>query len=150
MEWFLELLNNDVFVWGAMAVIIFAFTQFLKLPIKHFTSKIENVRVKKLANASILILAFAVAVLLDFLFAYFYLKEGVDLLRALRNWTGSSAVYSLIERFLGVKVENPMETEEGKAVVDMANEVCADNKIDNNDEGAVREFWYRVNEQNNR
>lgn len=144
MEWFLELLNNDVFVWGAMAVIIFAFTQLLKLPIKHFTSKIKNVRVKKLANISILILAFALSVLLDFLFAYFYLKEGVDLLRALRNWTGSSAVYSLIERFFGVKVENPMETEEGEAVVDCVTEVCADKKVDKNDKGAVKEFWERV------
>lgn len=146
MEWFFELLNNEIFVWGAMAVIIFAFTQFLKLPIKHFTSKIGSKRGKKLANASILVLAFGVAVLLDFLFAYFYLKEGVDLLRALRNWTGSSAVYSLIERFFGVKVENPMETEEGKAVVDMATEACADNKLDKNDKGAVKEFWFRVNE----
>ena len=146
MEWFFELLNNEIFVWGAMAVIIFAFTQFLKLPIKHFTSKIESKRGKKLANASILILAFGVAVLLDFLFAYFYLKEGVDLLRALRNWTGSSAVYSLIERFFGVKVDNPMETEEGKAVVDLATEACADKKIDKNDKGAVKEFWFRVNE----
>ena len=144
MEWFLELLNNANFVWGAMAVIIFAFTQLFKLPIKHFTSKIGNVRAKKLANISILFLAFALAVLLDFLFAYFYLKEGVDLLRALRNWSGSSVVYSFIERFFGVKVENPMDTEEGEAVVDCVTDICEDNKVDNDDKGALEEFWDRV------
>ena len=48
MEWFFELLNNKTFVWCAMSVIIFALTQVLKLPIKHFTKNIENKRLKKL------------------------------------------------------------------------------------------------------
>jgi hypothetical protein len=144
MEWLLELLKNDTFVWGAMAVIIFAFTQALKLPIKHFTAKIEGDRARKIANISILLLAFGVAVLLDFLFAYFYLKEGVDLLRVARNWTGSSAVYSIIERFLGKKVENPMNTDEGKTVVDLVEDVTEDGKIDDNDKHAVKDFWDRV------
>jgi hypothetical protein len=144
MEWFLELLNNELFVWGAMAVLIFAFTQFLKLPIKHFTAKIENQRVKKLANASILVLAFGMAVLLDFLFAYFYLNQSVNILRAFYSWTGSSAVYSFIERFLGVKISNPMKTEEGEAVVEAVAEVTKDGKIDENDKHAVKDFWNMV------
>lgn len=144
MEWFLELLKNDIFVWGAMSVVIFAVTQALKLPIKHFTAKIGSERVKKLANTSILILAFAVAVLLDFLFSYFYLKQGIDLVRVFRYWSGSSAVYSIVERFLGKKIENPMKTEEGKATVEMVGKVVADNKVDKSDSPALNEFWDRV------
>ena len=143
MEWFLELLNNELFVWGAMAVLIFAFTQALKMPIKHFTAKIGNQRVKKLANASILVLAFGVAVLLDFCFAYFYLKQGVNVMRAFYSWTGSSAVYSFIERFFGVKIANPHKTQEGEAVTEMVGEVVSDGKIDKNDKHAVKDFWNR-------
>lgn len=144
MEWFFELLNNETFVWCAMSVIIFALTQVLKLPIKHFTKNIENKRLKKLANSTILVVAFGLAVLLDFTFAYFYLKQGVNLMRAFVSWTGSSAVYSFVERFFGVKTENPFKTEEGELVEDMVQEVIADGKIDEQDKHAVKDFWNKV------
>lgn len=42
VEFFKKLLSNDYFVWCGMAVIIFALTQLLKLPIKHWTKNIKN------------------------------------------------------------------------------------------------------------
>ena len=144
MEWLLELLENQTFVWGAMAVLIFAFTQVFKLPIKHFTKNIPSERGKKIANISILVLAFGFAVLLDFLFAYFYLKSDLDLLRALSNWSGSSLVYSIVERFLKKKVENPLDTEEGKATAELIKNVVADGKVTAKDKTAMQEFIDKV------
>ena len=34
-----ELLNNEYFVWGAMALVVLLFSQFLKLPIKENKKK---------------------------------------------------------------------------------------------------------------
>ena len=144
MEWLVELLNNEHFVWGVMSVLIFAFTQVLKLPIKHFTKKIENERFKKIANISILVLAYGIAVLLDFLFAHFYLHTDLNLMRAFYSWSGSSAVYSFIERFFGKKVENEHETAEGQAVKLLFGSVAKDNKVDKNDKTAVDEFLEKV------
>ena len=42
-----ELLKNEYFVGVVMAVIIFAFTQVLKMPIKFLTAKIKNERTRK-------------------------------------------------------------------------------------------------------
>ena len=55
MLWIKQLLSNEYFVWCAMAVIIFALTQVLKLPIKYFTNKIDNQRVRRMVNATILL-----------------------------------------------------------------------------------------------
>lgn len=145
MEFLYKILDNPYYVWGIMAVVVFAFTQGLKwLLVKPYTNKIKNEKRKKMVNAVILLIAFAVAIGIEVLYAKVYLKSGVSLYRAFTGWSGSSLVYSWVERFLGKKIPNPMKTEEGKMVVELVENVVADNKIDGNDKHAVADFWNKV------
>lgn len=138
---FSELLKNEYFVGCAMAVIIFALTQVLKLPIKHFTKKIKNERGRKMVNATILLIPFVVGVLCEFLYATQYLHVTFSLIRGLSYGTAGISLYGIIERFLGVKTKNPYESEEGKAVTEFVEQVAEDGKIDENDKHAVKDFW---------
>lgn len=144
MEWVVELLKNEYFVWCAMAVIIFALTQVLKLPIKHFTKGISNERVRKMVNATILLIPFALGVALDIVYSTYYLHGAFSIINGLGYGTAGISLYGVIERFFKVKIPNPYETEEGKAVIELVEEVSKDNKVDENDKHAVRDFWEKV------
>ena len=144
MEWFLELLKNPFFVSCAMAVIIFALTQVLKLPIKHFTKKIKNERVRRMVNATILLIPFALGVLADFLYSTYYLQTAFTVITGLGYGTAGISLYGVIERFFNVKIENPYDTEEGQAVKELVKDVSKDNKVDVNDKNAVKDFWNKV------
>ena len=139
-----KLLNNEYFVWCAMAVIIFALTQVLKLPIKHFTNKISNKRARKMVNATILLIPFVLGVLLDFVYSTYYLHGAFSVINGFGYGTAGVSLYGVIERFFKVKVENPYETEEGKAVTSLVETVVADGKVDENDKKAVNEFLNMV------
>lgn len=142
--WFSELLKNEYFVGCAMAVIIFALTQVLKLPIKHFTKKIKKERGRKMVNATILLIPFIVGLLCEFLYATQYLQIAFSLIRGLSYGTAGISLYGIIERFLGVKTNNPYESEEGEAVTEFVEHVAEDGKIDKNDKHAVKDFWDKV------
>ena len=144
MEFIHKLLNNEYFVWCAMAVIIFGFTQLLKLPIKHFTKKIKTERVRKMVNSTILLIPFALGVLLDFLYSTYYLHGVFSVINGLGYGTAGVSLYGVIERFFKVKVNNPYETEEGKAITSLVENVVADGKVDGNDKHAVKDFWNKV------
>lgn len=144
MEWAFELLKNEYFVWCAMAVIIFALTQVLKLPIKYFTKKISNQRVRRMVNATILLIPFALGVLVDFLYSTYYLHSAFTIITGLGYGTAGISLYGAIERFFKVKTENPYETEAGKAVTELVEEISADGKVDGNDKHAVADFWNKV------
>ena len=144
MEWLFELLNNEYFVWCAMAVIIFALTQVLKLPIKHFTNKISNQRTRKMVNATILFIPFMLGVLIDFVYSTYYLHGAFSVINGLGYGTAGVSLYGVIERFFKVKVENPYETEEGKSVTSLVESVVADKKVDENDKKAINEFLNMV------
>ena len=144
MEWVFELLKNEYFVWCAMAVIIFALTQVLKLPIKACTKHISNERVRRMANATILLIPFLVGIALDFIYATYYLHGAVSILNGLGYGTAGISLYGAIERFFKVKVENPYDTKEGKAVVELVGEVSKDGKVDESDKHAVKDFWEKV------
>ena len=140
-----ELLNNQVFILGMMAVIVFAVTQGLKwLLIKPWTKKASSERLKKILNISILLLAFGVAVLVEFFYSRYWISSGISFIRAYTGWTGSTTVYAWIERFLGKKVENPLASEEGKAVKELIEDAVEDNKVNQKDLSAVEEFWKKV------
>lgn len=149
MEFIHKLLNNEYFVWGAMAVIIFAVTQGLKwLLVKPYTNKL-NKKAKNIVNSVILLIAFGCAVGVEFLYAHFYLKTGIDLARAVSGWGGASLVYDLFERivkFFGkqTNTENPYETKAGEAVKELVEEISKDGKVDENDKHAVADFWNKV------
>ena len=144
MEWFLELLKNPFFVSCAMAVIIFALTQVLKLPIKHFTKKIKNERVRRMVNATILLIPFALGVLADFLYSTYYLQTAFTVITGLGYGTAGISLYGVIERFFKVKIENPYDSEEGQAVKELVKDVAKDGKVDKKDETAVKKFWNTV------
>lgn len=144
MEFIHKLLSNDYFVWCAMAVIIFALTQVLKLPIKYFTKKISNERVRRMVNATILLIPFALGVLADFLYSTYYLHSAFTIITGLGYGTAGISLYGAIERFFKVKTENPYETEAGKAVTELVEEISKDGKVDGNDKHAVADFWNKV------
>jgi hypothetical protein len=144
MEWFFELLKNEYFVWCAMAVIIFALTQVLKLPIKACTKKIENERVRRIVNATILLIPFGLGVLADFLYSTYYLHTAFTVITGLGYGTAGISLYGAIERFFKVKTENPYETEAGKAVTELVKEISKDGKVDEDDRHAVADFWNNV------
>lgn len=141
MGFVVRLLNNNYFVWCAMAVIIFAFTQVLKLPIKYFTKKIKNERGRRMVNATILLIPFALGVLADFLYSTYYLHTAFTIITGLGYGTAGISLYGAIERFFKVKIENPYETEAGKAVTELVEEISADGKVDEDDKHAVKDFW---------
>ena len=144
MEFIHKLLNNDYFVWCAMAVIIFALTQVLKLPIKHFTKKISNQRVRRMVNATILLIPFSLGVLVDFLYSTYYLHSAFTIITGLGYGTAGISLYGAIQRFFKVKTENPYETEAGKAVTELVEEISKDGKFDGEDKHAVKDFWDKV------
>ena len=139
-----ELLYNEYFVWCAMAVIIFIATQILKLPIKFGTKHIKNERVRKIANATILLIPFGLGVALDFLYSTYILHTAFSVIAGLGYGTAGISLYGVVERFFKVKVENPYNSEEGKAVTELVEEVSKDGKVDKKDKDAVKEFWEKV------
>ena len=144
MEWFTNLLNNTYFIWCAMAVIIFIATQIIKLPIKHFTNKIKNERARKIVNSVILLIPFALGVVGEFLYNTYYLHTAFTVITGLGYGSAGIALYGIIERFFKVKIENPYDTEEGKAVTELVDEVTKDGVVDGNDVSAVNEFLDKV------
>lgn len=140
----LELLNNVYFVSCGMAVIVFLVTQVLKMPIKHFTSKIKNERARKLVNATILLIPFALGVLFDYLYSTYISHTAFSVIAGLGYGTAGISFYNIIERTFKVKVENPYETEEGKAVIGFVDAVTEDGKIDADDEDRVKNFLKKV------
>ena len=144
MNFIHKLLGNEYFVLSAMAVIIFALTQVLKLPIKVSTKKIKNARLRKMVNATILLIPFALGVLADFLYSTYYLHTAFTVITGLGYGTAGISLYGVVERFFKVKVENPYDTEEGKAVIGLVEDVSADGKVTDNDKHAVAEFLNKV------
>ena len=139
-----NLLHNEYFVGCAMAVIIFGLTQLLKLPIKHFTSKIVNERARKIVNATILLIPFILGVIFEMVFSTYYLEVTISIVRGLSYGTAGISIYSFFERFLKVKIDNPYETEEGEAVQELIENVTADGQVSEGDSAALQEFFSKV------
>lgn len=144
MNFIQKLLGNEYFVLSAMAVIIFALTQVLKLPIKTCTKKIKNERARKMVNATILLIPFALGVLADFLYSTYYLHTAFTVITGLGYGTAGISLYGVVERFFKVKLDNPYDTEEGKAVIGLVEDVSADGKVTDNDKHAVADFLNKV------
>ena len=144
MAWFTNLLHNNCFIWCGMAVLIFLATQVIKLPIKHFTNKIQNERVRRIANSVILLIPFALGVFAEFLYSTYYLHVAFTVITGLGYGSAGIALYGIIERLFDVKVDNPYNTEEGKAVTELVDEVTKDGVVDEKDMTAVNEFLDKV------
>lgn len=149
MQWLHDILHNSYFIWCAMAVIIFLITQVVKIPYKLLTKKtIKNERARKIANAVILLIPFVLGVFGEFLYTTYYLHSAFTVIAGLGYGTASISLYGIIERFFKVKIPNPYnETEEGKAVIDLIENVTEDNKLDGKDKTAVQEFLEKINKK---
>ncbi len=153
MEWLHELLHNGTFVWCAMAVIIFVLTQGLKQFIKLGTKHIKNERTRKIVNTTILLIPFGLGILLDFVYSTYYLQQTFSIMTGLGYGTASISLYAAIERGFKdktkttVKIENPYDTEEGKAVTELIENITADGKVDSADKTAVEEFLEKLNKE---
>ena len=129
MDRFLAILrNHDIMIW-VMAIIVFLLTQVLKLPIKHFTKKIKVEKTRKAINSVILVLPFVLGCLFEFLYCRFIKKEAFDVVAGFLMGGQSIAFYGIFERFLGVKIENPYDTDEGKAVLDSVSDAVSDGTV---------------------
>lgn len=145
MQWLHDILHNSYFIWCAMAVIIFLITQLIKLPYKLLTKKtIKNERARKIANAVILLIPFGLGVLGEFLYTTYYLHTAFTIITGLGYGTASISLYGIIERFFKVKIPNPYETEEGKEVLKLVDDITADGKVDDKDKSAVQEFLAHI------
>jgi hypothetical protein len=58
--------------------------------------------------------------------------------------TAGISLYGVVERFFKVKIPNPYETEEGRAVIELVDEISKDGKVDEKDKHAVKDFWDKV------
>lgn len=139
-----ELLNNVYFVGCAMAVIIFFVTQLLKMPIKHFTAKIGDERKRHIANATILLIPFALGIAFDFIYSTYVTHTAFSIIVGLGYGTAGISLYGVIERFFKVKIENPYECEEGEAVQELVGAVAADGKVNKKDIDPVKDFLKKV------
>jgi hypothetical protein len=139
------ILQNEVIMFGFFSTVIFALTQALKIPFKKLTSKIANEKTRKRVNCVILIFPFLLGILADALFSYFYHGEMLDLITGLGYGTGSIALYNVVERFLGVSINNPYKTEEGKDITNLVEAVAKDGKVNDKDLPAVKEYIKKLN-----
>lgn len=144
MEFIHQLLKNEYFVWCFMAVIIFALTQVLKLPIKACTKNIKNERVRRMVNATILLIPFVVGITIDFFYSTYYLHGAFSVINGLGYGTAGISLYGAIERFFKVKTQNPYESVEGQAVTEFVDEILKDGNFSENDKHAVKDFWEKV------
>lgn len=138
------LLHNSYFVSCSMAVIIFGLTEFLKLGIKHFTNKISDETVRKRVNTVILLIPFILGVLFDFIYSTYYLQVTFLGINGLGYGAAGVSLYNVIERFFKPNAENPYNSEEGKAVTKLVEDIAQDGVIDKKDIDHVKEFWDKV------
>lgn len=138
-EFILNLLNNETFVWGIMAVIVFLLTNVIKIPIKHFTKRIKDEQKRRAVNSVILIFPFLLGLALDFAYSTFYLHTSFSILTGLGYGTAGISLYGVIERFFKVKIPNEWEdTEEGKKVVQEVENIKEE--LQDNQESAIEKF----------
>lgn len=144
LDYIKSLLDDVYIVSVAMSVVIFALTQFLKMPIKYFTKKIKNERARRMVNATILLIPFALGIALEILYSTYYLQQAFSIINGLGYGTAGISLYGAVERFFKVKPNNPYDSELGKAVTEFIADISEDGKVDEADKTAVEAFWDKV------
>ena len=138
MENIYELLNNENFVWGAMSILVLCVSQLLKLPIKIFTNKIKNEKIRELVNTTIMIIPLALGILFDFAFCSFYLNIPFSVEQGLKVGATAVTLYGMLERIVkGATSKSTQET------LKLADDMLADGKVNGDDMSAVQSFFNR-------
>lgn len=141
----MELVANPYLLGALTGAVIFAITQILKMPIKHFTNKIKNERLRRIVNTTIMFIPFLLGVTAELLYTFYLFHDAYSVADGLGYGTISVSLYGFVERFLKVKLPSPYETEEGKAVLELIETVGSDDKIDEKDNDAIKAFWDKIN-----
>jgi MFS family permease len=140
-----ELFYNQAFLTLVISVVIFGITQGAKYPYKRFlTSKITDERKRRMANAAICIMPFALGILFEFLVSHFHLHDAFTAVLGIGYGSLSTTIYAFVERFFKVKIENPYDSYEGRAVLNLMGKVSEDGKVDSEDGGAIKEFFEKI------
>ena len=136
MESIVELLNNDNFVWGAMTIVVLCLSQLLKLPIKVFTSKIADEKVRKAVNTTIMLIPIALGILCDFAYCTYYLGVTFSLVEGVKIGASANVLYGVLERLIWGKT-----SESTDKTRDFADDILEDGKVDKTDLTAVERFY---------
>ena len=117
--------------------IIIGLCALIKKPIKALTNRISNEKLRKFANKSIIILAYAISIGLYYLLAWLLPQYvTVDWVQILLSASLAIVAYALGD---GVITKNT-----AKLAVDDLKEIVKDGKVDENDKTAIKEFYDKV------
>lgn len=135
-----ELLKNETFVWGAMALLVLCFSQLFKLPIKAITKKaIKNESARSRVNTALMLIPLALGVLCDWLFCTLYLHISFSVVEGIKIGGTAVTLYGMLEKLIkGVKSQETIKT------IELVNTITKDGKVDKNDKSAVTEFLNKV------
>ena len=135
-----ELLNNENFVWGAMAILVLCISQLIKLPIKALTkATIKNESARSRVNTLIMLIPLALGVFGDWLFCTFYLGTAFSVVDGIKIGGTAITLYGMLEK--SIKGAPSPETE---AALELVEKVTEDKKVDKKDNDAVKAFLKKV------
>jgi len=72
------------------------------------------------------------------------LHTAFSIITGLGYGTAGISLYGIIERFFKVKTNNPYNSEEGKAVLELVESVSKDGKVNGGDKQALKEYLDKV------
>jgi dolichyl-phosphate-mannose--protein O-mannosyl transferase len=145
MEWIKEIFNYLlanyalylVVMMGVLIMITNTILMFIKKPIKKLTGKIENAKLRKLANKMFIIFAFAFSALgwfiLNKVSAYYF---PFDEIKVLLTGAFSIVIYAFGDGIINDKT--------ARVLVETVEQICEDKEVDENDKHAVADFWDKV------
>ena len=117
--------------------IIIGLCALIKKPIKALTKRITNEKLRKFANKSIIILAYAISIGLYYLLAWLLPQYvTVDWVQITLSASLAIVAYALGD---GVITKNT-----AKLAFDDLKEIVKDGKVDENDKTAIEEFYDKV------
>ena len=145
-----DLLNNEIFIYSAMAILVFGITQGLKWAfIKPWTRKLDNERVRKTINTTIYFLPYIVGIGLEILYATYVAKAEPNLIVGALGGGAGHSVFALYERIYAVITGDKSKASlaksaDEKAVEDVVLSIVEDNKIDKSDKSKLQVFLEKV------
>lgn len=145
-----DLLNNEIFIYSAMAILVFGITQGLKWAfIKPWTRKLNNERARKTINTTIYFLPYIVGIGLEILYATYVAKTEPNLFVGALGGGAGHSVFALYERIYAVITGDKSKasiakSEDEKAVEAVVLSIVEDNKIDKSDKSKLQVFLEKV------
>lgn len=136
-----ELLNNENFMWGAMAIIVLCLSQLLKLPIKALTKKfIKSESTRTRVNTTLMLIPLCLGIILDWLFCTLYLNVPFDAVNGVKIGATAVTLYGLLEKLI-----KGAQSKETTATLELTEEIIKDGKVDENDNSMVSDYLNKLN-----